>query len=306
MSADKDTANVLSRLSDSLAAAVERAGASIVTVSARARIPASGIAWPGDGLVITCDHVIERDDEITVGLPSGEEANATLVGRDPGSDLAVLRVAGHSLAPAELVPAGEARVGHIVLAVGRPAAGDPMASLGVISAIGGPWRTMRGSHVDGYIRTDTTFFPGFSGGPLIDAMGRVVGVNSSRLGRGAGMTIPAAATAKVVDALVKQGRILHGWLGVASQPARLPASLAAKLDGQESGLLLVMVEAGSPAEQAGLMMGDILVAMAGSPVADTDDLQAQLGPESVGQQRELKVLRGGNPIPLTITVGERK
>jgi S1-C subfamily serine protease len=180
-----------------------------------------------------------------------------------------------------------------------------MASLGVISAIGGPWRTMRGSHIDGYIRTDTTFFPGFSGGPLVDAMGRVVGVNSSRLGRGAGVTIPAAAAAKVVDALVKQGRIRRGWLGVASQPARLPATLAAKLGGQESGLLLVMVEADSPADRAGLLMGDILVAMAGSPVIDTDDLQAQLGPESVGQARELKVLRGGNPVSLTVTVGER-
>ncbi|MER3420648.1 MAG: signal protein PDZ, partial [Chloroflexota bacterium] len=150
---------------------------------ARRHIPASGIVWQ-PGVILTCDHVLERDEDITITTPQGRELPARLAGRDPGSDLAVLRVETTDLTPAEPTPDGSARVGHLVLAVGRPGNG-PMASFGVISAVGGPWRSFRGGVVEGYIRSDTTFYPGFSGGPLVDTAGRAVGINSSRLGRGA-------------------------------------------------------------------------------------------------------------------------
>lgn len=301
-----EEATVLTRLSDALAGAVEKAGAATVMVDARQRFPASGVIWTPDGTVVTSDHVIERDDNIRIGLAGGQTVQARLVGRDPGSDLAVLKIEG-APAAAELAPAGAAKVGHFVLAVGRPTEGDVMASFGVIGAVGGPWRTFRGMTVDGYMRSDTTFYPGFSGGPLVDSEGRVVGINSSRLGRGAGLTVPAAAVTKVVEALLTGGKIRRGYLGIGSQAVRLPAGLSAKLGrDQETGLLVVGVEEGSPADRAGLLVGDILVAMAATPLNDTDDLQTHLGPDSVGQQRTISVLRGGDPRDIAVTVGERE
>ena len=159
---------VLAQVSDGLAAAVEIAAASTVVVSARRRFPASGIVWSADGVIVTSDHVIERE-EVEVFLPDGSKHSATIAGRDPGSDVAVLKIAATGLTPAVRAPQGSARVGSLVLAVGRPSTEGPMASLGVVGGIGGPWRTFRGTEVEGYLRSDTTFYPGFSGGPLVDA-----------------------------------------------------------------------------------------------------------------------------------------
>jgi S1-C subfamily serine protease len=217
----------LRQLSDGLAEAVGRAAASTVLVSARRHIPATGVAWGGDGLIVTADHVIETEDDITVGLPDGREAQAQLVGRDPSSDLALLRVEGIDLPAAELAPEGSVKVGNLALAVGRPTRDGVQASLGTVSAIGGPrWtagmlRPMRGhwrgrgrgqSQIEGYLRTDMTFFPGFSGGPLVDVEGRTVGINVSLIGGphmfrfareafGQGLTIDAGSVTKVVDLL---------------------------------------------------------------------------------------------------------
>lgn len=296
---------VLSELSGALSAAVEKAAASTVLVNARRRLPASGIVWSADGVIVTADHVLERHDNIEVLLPSGETAAATIAGRDPGSDLAVLKVDRAGLAPAELAPAGSARVGSLVLAVGRPTTEGPMASFGVVGSVGGAWRTFRGTEVEGYLRSDTTFFPGFSGGPLVDVEGRVVGLNSSRLGRGAGLTVPAVALTRIVGDLLATGKVRRAYLGISSQGARLPANLAAALDGQESGLLIVSVEPGSPADQAGLLIGDILVAFTETRVTDTDDLQALLGAGRIGQPTPARILRGGEVKDLSITLGER-
>lgn len=293
--------SLMAALSDALAEAVERAAASVVTVDARRRLPASGIAW-APGVVLTCDHVLEREDDVRLALPDGQVAAAEVVGRDPGSDLAVLRTS------AEVTPvtrAGVARVGHPVLAVGRPGPDGPMASFGVVATAGGVWRTFRGGQVEGYLRADLTFYPGFSGGPLVNTAGEAVGINSSRLGRGAGLTIPVEAAAGIAAALLSAGRIRRGYLGIGSQAARLPAALAARIGGQETALLIVGVEPGTPADSAGLLVGDLVVAMAGAPIRDTDDLQAQLGPESVGRELPVSVLRGGEPKTIAVTVGER-
>ena len=295
--------NALTDLSEALAAAVEKAARSIVTVDARRRFGASGIVWTADGIIVTADHVVERDENITVTLPGGTEAAATIVGRDPGSDIAVLKVEKTGLTPIEHGQA--AKVGNLALAVGRPAGGEPGASFGVVGAVGGAWRTFRGGTVDGYLRSDTTFYPGFSGGPLVDGAGRALGLNSSRLGRGSGMTVPIAAVATVVEALRTSGKIRRGYLGIGSQAAQLPEALAASLGGQASGLLIVGVEPGSPADSAGLLLGDILVAMGGTPLTETDDLQGQLGPDSVGKAVPAVILRGGERREITITVGER-
>ena len=298
---DTTTGSVLHELSEALAAAVERASAYTVRVNARRRLPASGIVW-ADGVVLTADHVIERDEDITVGLPDGKEVAATIAGRDPGSDLAVLRAqTGLSAAPR----ANGAKVGHLVLAVGRPGTSGLTAAMGVISSVGGPWRTGRGGTVDGYIRADVTMYPGFSGGPLIDAEGRVLGINSSGISRMGGLTIPVAAAQKVVEPLLAHGRLKRGFLGLTSQPVRLPRAIAGAV-GQETGLLVARVQPESPAEKGGILIGDILVGLAGQRVSDTDQLQALLGPERVGQPTPVRIVRGGELREITVTVGERE
>jgi S1-C subfamily serine protease len=293
----------LMELSEALADAVASAGASVVTVHARRRLPASGVTWSADGLVVTADHVIERDEHVRVTLPDGTELPATIAGRDPGSDIAVLRVDRGNLRP--IPRAGGVRAGNLVLAVGRPG-GGPSASAGIVNVVGGPWRTMRGAKIDGYIRSDVTFLPGFSGGPLVNVAGEMVGLNSSRLGGGQGLTIPASAVSSIVEALVKAGgRLKRGYLGISSQGVRLPPTAAAARDGQETGLLIVSVEAKSPAEQAGVLVGDIIVAIGGERITDTGDLAAALGPDSVGVATAVTVVRAGALQDLTVTIGER-
>lgn len=295
--------SVLAQVSDGLAAAVEKAAASTVMVNGRRRIPASGIAWE-TGVIVTADHVIERE-EVEVVLPDGTKLPASIAGRDAGSDVAVLKVDGATMTAAARAPEGSARVGSLVLAVGRPTPEGPMASLGVVGAIGGPWRTFRGTEVEGYLRTDTTFYPGFSGGPLVDAEGRVVGMNTSRLGRGAGLTVPVGALARIAADLLAGGKVRRAYLGVSSQVARLPAALAGLVAGRETGLLIVAVETGSPAETAGILLGDILVEFGGEAITDTDSLQGQLGPGRIGQATPVSVLRGGELKTLSVSVGER-
>ncbi len=301
----------VSKLSDDLASAVERAARSIVTVSARPRQAASGILWrsgQGEIIVLTADHVIEREDDISLTLPGGQTVKAQLIGRDPSTDLAALRVAPSDLG-ADATPAEtgtDVRVGHLVLAIGRPGPSGPRASMGVVSFVDGPRRSWRGGEIESIIYADLTLYPGFSGGPLVDISGRVVGLNSSRLTREASTAIPVATLTRVVESLVTHGRIRRGYLGVGTQQVPLPAALAAKAGvTQDVGLLVISVEPQSPAEQGGLLIGDVLVALAGQPVNDAGTLRAQLGPERVGQPIAVKVLRGGEPKELTVTVGER-
>jgi S1-C subfamily serine protease len=274
-----------------------------VKVDARDRLAASGIVWSADGLVVTAHHVVERDDDIGVGLPDGRTVAATLVGRDPTTDLAVLRAGTGGLTPPTWSDAGSARVGHLVLAVGRPGH-KAMATLGIISALGEGWRTPAGGQVDRYVQTDVVMYPGFSGGPLVDAKGQALGLNTSALLRGVSLAVPAATIRRVVETLLVHGRVRRGYLGVGAQPVRLPAALAQQL-GQETGLLLVSVEPGGPAEQGGLLLGDTIVALAGRPVVHMDDLLDGLSGERVGVAMPVRVVRGGQVQELTVVVGER-
>jgi len=292
---------VLAGLSNDLAGAVERAAASIVRVNARRRQAASGIVWSA-GTILTTDHVIEREEEITLGLPDRTEIPATLVARDPGTDLAILK-AETSLSPIERGPLPG--VGSLVLAVARPDDAGPQATLGVVSAIAGPARTWRGGQLDRFVRSDAVLYPGFSGGPLVDATGRAIGVNSSHLARGSGIAIPIDVAGAVAEALLSHGRVRRGYLGISSQPVSLPTEIAAKVSDQASGLLLLRVEPGAAAEKAGLMVGDILIAIADQPTRDVDDLQRYLSGDVVGRPAAAKVLRGGEPRELTVQVGER-
>lgn len=304
MAETENAGGLLAALSDALAGVVERASRAVVTVDGRRGPPASGTLWPG-GVVVTADHVLERDESIGVTLPDERRVAATVAGRDPGSDVAVLRLVEVAATAAELAPAESLKVGHLVLALARPG-GGPMASFGVVSALGGRWRTARGGAVDGYVRADLALYAGFSGGPLVDVQGRVVGLNSWHLALGEAMALPAAVVDDIVRALVAHGRVRRAYLGVTSQPVALPAALRERLGlQQETGLMVVAVEPGSTAEQGGLVLGDVLVAVGGQTVADPEDLRTALGPEIVGKPTTLTVVRGGARSELAVTPRER-
>jgi len=293
----------LTNLSDALAAAVETAGQSVVRVEGRRRIPASGIVWSADGVIVTAHHVVEQDEAIGIGLPDGREIVATLVGRDPTTDLAVLRGPAAGLQPAPWLEAETLRVGHLALALGRPGQ-SIQATLGIISALGEDWRTPAGGRLDHYLQTDVVMYPGFSGGPLVSAGGQVMGLNTSGLLRGASIAVPTATVRRVVETLLAHGHIRRGYLGVGAQVARLPEGLAAQFD-QETGLLLGSVEPGSPAERGGLYMGDTIVTLDRQPVRHLDDLFALLSGDRVGTAVPVQVIRGGQVVEVRVMIGEQ-
>lgn len=296
--------NPLVAFSEALADAVARAGAATVLVNARRRMPASGVQF-GPDLVLTASHAVEREENLSVLHSDGSETVVTMVGRDPSTDLAVLRLEKSAGAVAERAPQ-DGRVGQLVLALGRPTPNGIEASLGVISSVGGPVRMQRGGLLESYLRTDTIPYPGFSGGPLVDVSGRVLGINTSGLAHGAAITIPASLAWTVAEALGQHGRVRRGYLGVRSQPVELPtASRQALGRDQKLGLLLVGVDDGSPAANGGLLLGDVLVALAGKPVEDPDALVSMLAANLVGTPVAIEVIRGGQPRSLTVTVGER-
>jgi S1-C subfamily serine protease len=214
-----------------------------------------------------------------------------------------LRVESRGLAAAAIA-GGDLKVGHMVLALGRPGH-SVQATLGIVSALGEGWRTGMGGQIDRYLQTDVVMYPGFSGGPLVDVAGQVLGINSSALGRGLSLTIPASTVGRVVETLLAHGRVRRGYLGVSTQPARLPAA-AAQETGQETGLLVVSVEPGSPADQGGLVLGDTIVALDGMTVRQHDDLLALLAGDRVGRKTPVQIVRGGVAQLLNVTIGQRE
>lgn len=300
-----ETTGPLRALSNDLAGTVERVSRAVVAVHARPRIPSTGVHWR-PGVIVTAGHTIRQEEEIRVTRPDGRTVPAALAGRDASTDLAVLRIEDAAFDTADAAEAAELKVGHLVLAIGRVSARGPSASLGVISALGGPWRTWRGGAIDQFVQPDLALYPGFSGGPLVHVPGGVVGINTSGLSRHTGITIPAATVNRVAQALLEKGHVARGYLGLGMHPVRLPDALKKALSLTNSGgLIILSVEPGGPAGTAGVLMGDILIALGGAPVNDIDAVQTALGPESVGQTIRATVIRGGVPVELTITVGER-
>jgi S1-C subfamily serine protease len=296
-----DGSHALSTLSDQFADAVERVGPAVVQVNGRPRRPSSGVVF-APTLVLAAPHALERHEDHSVEAARGPVRAAQLVGRDLASDLAVLRVPGLDAMPAVRAPA-PARVGQFVIAVGRPAGREVMASIGIVSAVGGPVRT-RGGLLEQFIRTDATPYPGFSGGALIDARGAVLGILTTGLAEGAALAVPEALAWPIGETLARQGHVPRGWLGIGSQPVRIPSGQRGGR-AHECGLLIVEVVPESPAQRGGLLLGDIVVALDGQPVDDGEALQAHLGGDRVGRVVAVEILRGGTPVALEVTVGQR-
>ncbi len=266
--------DVLSSFSSAMAGLVESAGATVVRVEGRSRLPASGVIYGEDGVVVTSHHVVERDDNLVIGLGNGEAVAATLIGRDPTTDLAVLRADAKGLRAAQWIDADGLRVGNLILALGRPGK-TVQATLGIVSALGGGWTTQAGGEFDHYLQTDVVMYPGFSGGPLVAADGRLAGVNSSALARGVSITIPSGTVKRVVDTILAHGRMPRGYLGIGIQPVRLDAAMQEELN-QQTGLMVMSVESGGPPANGGLLQGDVLVSVDGEHAQDFEHCASRL------------------------------
>lgn len=307
MESNSSTATTLATLSNGLAAAVERAGRAVVAIHGRPRTPSSGIHWR-EGVIVTADHTLKRSEEITITLPDGRTLPATLAGRDPGTDMAVLRLEAPGAATAEIGDQADLKVGQLVLALGRGEGrqSGPSASFGMISSAGASWHTWRGGQIDRFLALDLSIFLGFSGGPLVDLEGRVLGLNTTGLWRERGIAIPATTVERVTSELLAKGRIPRGYLGLGMQPVRLPETFRQKLGlAADTGLMVFTVEAAGPADNAGAVIGDVLVELDGRSTTDIRDIQAALGPEFVGRTVQAKVVRGGVLAQLAVTIGER-
>lgn len=284
-------------LSDALAAAVERVAGAVLAVHGRPRLPSTGVHWR-PGLVVTAHHAVAVDREVTLTAADGTAVTAQVAGRDPTLDVAVLRAETGRLPVADLADDSELRVGHLVLAVGE----GPRASAGIVSALDAGGRSRAGE----IVAVDLTLYPGFSGGPLVDVRGRVVGLTTSGASRHLQAAIRAAAVSRVVEQVARHGRIPRPYLGIGTQPVELPEALRQRQNlAQRSALVVVEVRSGSPAAAAGVMVGDVIAAVAGHPTAEPADLARALSPDRVGTVVTLSLFRGGEPREVEVRVGER-
>ena len=297
--------STLASFSNEVAKLVEEFQPYVVAVHARGHYPSSGVVWR-PGIIVTADHTIRREEDIQVTLPDGKRADAVLAGRDPGTDLAALKVEGLGSAAAQTGGGDAVKAGELALILGRSPDSGPNASLGVISAVSGPWRTWRGGRLDNYIRLDATMFPNSSGGAVVDVRGRLLGIATSALSRIAGLAIPASSVNRVLDVLVAKGHVPRGYLGIGAQPVGIPEALRANLSlTAKSGIMVVKVESGGPADTAGILLGDILVSLGDAPLEDFEDLQSISDSGIIGKQVKARVIRAGAIQELTVTVGER-
>ena len=296
----------LLELSNSLADTVAAAGEAIFAINSGTRKAPSGIHWH-QGIVVTSDESLPRHEDLSIVGANGKVMPIKLLGRDPSTDLAVFSLAdADSLAVATIGDSASLKVGHLVLGLARSGEGDIRAAMGTVSVLGGAWQSMSGGTIDRYLRPDLTLYRGFAGGALVDAAGRVVGMNTHGK-RGTALTIPAETIDRVVTQIRAKGRIARGYLGVGMQPIRLSPQLTTALNlTVPTGVILIDVEPQSPAEVGGLLLGDILITWDGVAIADPGDVRALLNRgDRIGEQVKIGAIRGGVYIELAISIGER-
>lgn len=297
-------ASELTKFSDQISAAAAQAGASVVAVQARRRMPSSGVYWR-DGVVVTVDHAIQYEEGITLLSSSGKRIEAKLAGRDPATDLAILETEKSERPAPQFGDPTQLKLGHFVLALGRTRQANLVASSGIIGGLAGESRTWRGGRLDQSIRLDLELYPGFSGGPLVNVEGKILGINTGGLGGGRPLTIPAATVNRTVDELLAKGYIARPYLGAALQPVRIPESAGGGLKSNAGGLIVLHVETGGPAEKAGIVLGDVIVELEGRPVPHTYEIRSALASSKVGDVLKLKLWRAGTPVDVSVNLAER-
>lgn len=299
------TSQALGAFSDDVADLVERVGASVVALQARRSYPASAVMLE-PGVVATAAHTLRREEGITAVLADGSATAATLVGVDPGTDIAVLRLESSQGAALELGDAAAVRPGHFVVAVSRGTDGSLSASAGIVARTGGAWRTWRGGHVDRLVQLDGGLWAGFSGGPVVDARGGVIGIGTSALSRGRAVVIPGSVLKRVSAQLLARGHVSHAYIGAAVQPVEVPEALRSQLGiSQAHGLIVISTVPQGPADAAGIALGDALLTLDGKPLADIDDLKAALAADRIGKPVAVSLIRAKQLVNVDVVVGER-
>ncbi len=292
-------------ISNALAEAIEKAGVYMVAIHTQSRGSSSGVLWR-PGVIVTAEHALRRDGDIQVTVADGRVLPAKLVGRDPSTDLAVLKVAG-DFSAAPLGDSDSLKPGHVMLVVGRTRASGPVAAMGFVSLVAKERRIWGGAQFSPYVRLDVALQRTGVGGAVLGANSKVIGIATPKLSPGGALVIPVATVNRVVDVLLQNGHIPRGYLGVGLQPIRLPENLMQTLKRQGNHAVMVLeVEPGGPAHKADVVIGDILVGLHGKPVQRLEDVQAQLAAEGIGKEVNAQFLRGGAPREVSIIIGERK
>lgn len=295
------TSSILENLSQEIIQAVQRGGLSVVNIDDGTRLTASGSIWTGDGVIVATSHGVEQDEDLVVTTSEGKEFKATVVGRDPESDIAVLRIDASGLPSFKGSALQDVGVGALVLALGRPGGVELQSTFGVIRSTSGV-RLPKGD--DNLYYPDATLYPGFSGGALVDARGNFIGLLNLAFGRGRGVALGAAIVREVVDAILAHGSVQRGYLGIASQPAALSKTLREAIGrDEEKGLLVISVEADSPAETAGLLVGDTILTLSGQATGDPYELRRALRSMRSGDEANLEVVRAGQLQAVAVTLG---
>ena len=287
--------------SDDVAELVERAASSIVAVHGGGRWPSSGIHWRS-GVIVTAEEVLERDENIKLTLPGGRVADASLAGRDPTTDVAVLRFQPDGL-PVATSAEAPLRAGQVVLAVGNHD-GAPLAALGIVALAGGAWHSLRGGTIDSLIRLDLTLSPAAEGGALVDLQGRIIGMTVLGPRRRA-LSIPSLTVDRAVDQLLARGHVFRGYLGAGLQRIRQERANGSQSSDSRGGVLVVSIDPNGPSARAGILVGDIVTAWNGQPIERVREIMRLLGPESIGSTVDLGLIRGGAPTALRVVIGER-
>jgi S1-C subfamily serine protease len=296
----------LPSLSRDLADVVEQVSPAVVAVNARRHLSSTGVYWC-EGVIVTAAHALRRTEDISVILDNGQTVATTFTGADPSTDLAVLKVSGAHLSAPRFGDTAELKVGHLILAVGRGARRGLNATLGIVGVLSGRWHTRRGGLMDQFIGLDLALHPGAAGGPLVDVHGRVLGINSLGLSRNMALTVPASTVNRVIAQLLEKGHVGRGYLGLGMYSIPLPEDLkrALKLSA-DWGLIVVSVEPEGPGSQAGVLLGDVIVALEGRAVSNIRELQAFLEPDLIGKTISISIIRGGKPVEVNVIIGERR
>jgi S1-C subfamily serine protease len=291
--------------SEDLARVAEAVGQAVVALQPKDAPAASGVIWQ-NGVIVAANHAA-GGDELTVILPGGGSGAVRTKGRDPSTDLAIFSLEGYEgTGVATPGDAKQLRIGHLVLALARTRRGNLTASTGIISGLMEEWQTWQGGQIDRFIRPDLTLYRGYSGGPLVNPQGEVVGINTSGLRRGAPLTIPSSTVTRVVNELLAKGHVERPYLGVALQPVALPGEMRTRLSlGSRHGLLVVHVESDGPAAAAGLMLGDVVIEIGGKSLAHTHHLRTLLGKERVGERVSISIVRSGEKKEIPVMLGDR-
>jgi S1-C subfamily serine protease len=299
--------NAWTQLSELFSKTIEAVERSVVAVYGGGRSTSSGVVWRPGIVVTTHSGLADRETvNIVHGVPGAAPIGATVIGRDPGTDVAVLRLPSEELPVIEKDVDRNLHAGEIVLSIGRSRLGDTSASAGVIARTGSAWRTWRGGQIDRLIRPDVRLYVGQSGSALVDHRHRVLGINSMALARQAVITIPAQTIDRVVDAILERGHMPRPFLGVAMQAIAVPEAVRAEFSPEADAALLIMhVESKGPAATAGAMVGDLIISANGEPVQNVRDILGRLADSRIGETISLVVIRGGARVDLAVRVADR-